>query len=403
MNPIEKIYCRVFQTGMRIALPVLPYRNPKLLKGIGSIPSLLKRKKIHSILLVVDGGVHRLGLTDELEALLQKAEIAAAVHEQNHPNPTIDDVEAARELYLSSGAQAIVAVGGGSSMDCAKAAGARIARPNKPIPKMKGILKIMKKTPMLIAVPTTAGTGSEATLAAVITDAKTKHKYPINDFPLIPDYAVLEPKLTLGLPPFITATTGLDALTHAVEAYIGRSTNRLTRGMSEEAVTLIRKYLRRAVENGNDVEARSGMLSAAYCAGVAFTRSYVGYVHGVAHSLGGQYGTPHGLANAVILPRFLEIYGFSAEKRLAQLSRKCGISELNLPDDLAAREFVDWIYAMNRDFHLPDTFPEIREEDIPVMADHAAKESNPLYPVPKLMNAKELAEVYRMFMSKEVS
>lgn len=175
-------------------------------------------------------------------------------------------------------------------MDCAKGVGARLARPNKTLAKMEGILHVMHKLPLLIAVPTTAGTGSETTLAAVITDADTHHKYAINDFSLIPHYAVLEPEVTVGLPPQLTSTTGMDALTHAIEAYIGRSTTKQTRSAAIEAIQLILRYLPAAYKNGQNRIARKQMLRASYLAGTAFTKSYVGYVHAVAHSLGGQYG-----------------------------------------------------------------------------------------------------------------
>lgn len=398
MNLLKKGYCRVFQICFRIALPILPYRNPKQLDGVDKIQELLKEKGKKSVLLVIDHTVRSLGLTKALEDGLEAAGIKACVYEQKTPNPTIADVETAREMYINAKAQATIAVGGGSAMDCAKGVGARIARPKKPISKMRGILKIMRKTPLMIAVPTTAGTGSEATLAAVITDGETHHKYPVNDFPLIPDYAVLDPKLTLGLPPFITATTGLDALTHAVEAYIGRSTNKLTRAMSEEAVKLIYENLCEAYHNGSNVDARKNMLRASYCAGVSFTRSYVGYVHGVAHSLGGQYGIAHGLANAVILPIFLRRYGKSAEKKLAKLAISCGLVDEKIGKEKAAEQFILWIEGMNKEFNLPTGFEEIKECDIPVMARHADKESNPLYPVPKLMDAKELSMIYRQLM-----
>lgn len=393
MNIIKRIGCRAYQLAFRAALPILPYYEPKLIGSLEAITDLLREKGISSVLLVADGGVRSLGLTEPLEDALRKANIACAVYEQQTPNPTIDNVEAARELYVKADAQAIIAVGGGSAMDCAKVAGARIARPNKPVQKMRGLLRVMRKTPLLIAVPTTAGSGSETTLAAVITDAATHHKYPINDFALIPDYAVLDAKLTLGLPRHITATTGLDALTHAVEAYIGRSTTKLTRAMAEEAVTLIAGNLRAACEDGENMTARQNMLRAAYCAGVAFTRSYVGYVHGIAHSLGGQYGIAHGYANAVILPRMLRHYGSACERKLAHLARISGVSS-EADDGAAAEAFILFIEAMNRDFDVRAFFPEIREEDIPTMARNAARESNPLYPVPRLMDQKELESVY---------
>ena len=173
-------------------------------------------------------------------------------------------------------------------MDCAKGVGARIAQPNKPINKMRGLLRVHRLLPLLIAVPTTAGTGSEVTLAAVITDDETHYKYPINDFVLIPRFAVHDPEFTRGLPASITGQTGMDALTHAVEAFIGRSTTPYTRKMARQAVQLIHDNLLEAYEYGDDMRARRNMLSAAYKAGVAFTRSYVGYVHAIAHSLGGD-------------------------------------------------------------------------------------------------------------------
>ena len=401
MKPFYRVFCRAYQLVFRAVLPLLPYREPVELTGLSSIPPLLGEKGVASVLLVTDRGVRSLGLTEPLETALAARHIACAVYDGVVQNPTVDNVEAGRALYLSSGAQAIIAVGGGSAMDCAKAIGARIARPNRSVQRMKGLLRVLRRTPLMIAAPTTAGTGSETTLAAVITDARARHKYPINDFALIPDYAVFDPQLTAGLPPQLTATTGMDALTHAVEAYIGRSTTKLTRAMAEKAVCLIHDNLLTAYHSGSDMQARANMLEAAYCAGIAFTRSYVGYVHGVAHSLGGQYGVPHGLANAVILPYFLEEYGASAEKKLASLSRLCGVSAQTDGDAQAAKAFIAWIRAMNEAMHIPTALPEIREADITRMARHAAQESNPLYPVPKLMDARELEVMYHRLMPKE--
>lgn len=245
-----------------------------------------------------------------------------------------------------------------------------------------------------VAIPTTAGTGSETTLAAVITDSEKHYKYPINDFSLIPRYAVLDYHETVGLPKMITATTGMDALTHAVEAYIGGSTTKETRKMAEEAVTLIHQHLKNAYDDGHNKEARKGMLKAAYCAGVAFTKSYVGYVHAVAHSLGGQYGTPHGLANAVILPVVLRMYGPACEKKLACLARKAGVVDEKLNDREASRDFIRWLQKMNDSMGIPRTISGIHEKDISMMAKHADQEGNPLYPVPVLMNRKELEQIY---------
>lgn len=398
MNPFAKCFCRAYQLAFRLLLPILPYREPLLLQGLDAIPPLLGEKGVRRILLLVNGGVYRRGLCTGLEESLRRAQITPAVYVQRTPNPTIADVEAARSAYLSADAQAIVTIGGGSAMDCAKIVGARIAKPNQPVARMRGLLRIRKKCPLLIAVPTTAGTGSEATLAAVITDERMHLKFPISDFALIPDYAVLDASLTLTLPPAMTATTGMDALTHAVEAYIGQSTTPLTRAMAQEAVTLIAQNLHTAVRDGSNAAARNNMLRASYCAGIAFTRSYVGYVHAIAHALGGQYGIAHGLANAVILPVLLRRYGTACEGKLAALAKGAGIADPALSDSQAALAFILWIEKMNRDFGLPKGFEQIREADIPLMAQRAAKEGNPLYPVPVLMDAPELAQILRELM-----
>ena len=406
MNPLRKAYCRIYQTVFRIALPILPYREPEPLASFEDAAALIAEKQLERPLIVTDPTIEKLGLTNELKDALAEHGVEYRVFSEVVPNPTVSNVEAARRMYLDENCDAIIAFGGGSAMDCAKAMGARIVRPHKPVSKMRGILKVMHRLPPFLAVPTTAGTGSETTLAAVITDDETHYKYPINDFSLIPHYAVLDYRTTLGLPKQITSTTGMDALVHAVEAFIGRSTTNETRARAIEATTLIRRYLRRAYNDGSDKEARDGMLHAAYAAGIAFSKSYVGYVHGVAHSLGGQYGIAHGLANAVLLPYFLEEYGESAQAKLARLARESAVASEMLGDDVrdaddvtCAQAFIDWVKKMNASMNIPDKLEGIHEEDIPLMAKRADKESNPLYPVPKLMNAHELEKMYRRVMA----
>lgn len=396
MNLPRRIFCRAFQACFHVAIPILPYRNPHTRESLSEIPAILKKRAAKKVLIVTDQGLVKAGILDILTSELDKAGQPYVVYQDVVPNPTIDNVEAARELYLKSGAQAIIALGGGSAMDCAKACGARIAQPHMTIPQMKGILRVWRRLPLLIAIPTTAGTGSETTLAAVITDAKVHHKYPINSFPLIPRYAILDYRLTTGLPKHITSTTGMDALTHAVEAYIGGSTTPETRAMAIEATSLIHQYLYRAYQDGTDAEARQHMLRAAYCAGIAFSKSYVGYVHAVAHSLGGQYGTPHGLANSVLLPIVLREYGAAAEKRLAKLAHKAGVVTQEGNDHEVATAFIAWIQEMNDKMDIPRKLTGIREEDIEVMAAHADSEANPLYPVPTLWDKDELKKFYHL-------
>ncbi len=401
MNLARRIYSRTFQKAFRIAIPFLPYRKPEILNGIAELPELFRSKGIKSVLLVTDKGIRGMGLTRKLENLMAENGIRLAVYDSTVANPTTDNVEEARRLFLSSQSEAIIGFGGGSSIDAAKAVGARIAYPRKPLSKMEGILKVRRRIPLLIAVPTTAGTGSETTLASVIVDSTTRHKYPINSFPLIPRYAVLDPEVTRSLPPSLTASTGLDALTHAVEAYIGGSTTKETRSAAREAVRLIFSSLPRAYHNGNDMAARDDMLHAAFLAGSAFTVSYVGYVHAVAHSLGGKYNVPHGLANAILLPYVLEKYGAKAEKKLAELAEAAGLAGQDTHAKAAA--FIAAIKAMEKDMKIPEKLPIIRDEDIPELAAYADKEANPLYPVPVLMDASELEGFYHAVMENKAS
>lgn len=398
MHPVKKIYCRAFQTVFRIAIPVMPYRKPQTLDGLRSIPGILKEKKADSVLLVTDENLRKLGLTKRLEEFLADAGIACHVYDKVVPNPTTDNVEAARAVYVAGKCKAIIAFGGGSPMDCAKATAARIARPHKSLPKMKGLLKVMKPTPTLIAVPTTAGSGSETTLAAVITNSENHHKYVINDFVLIPKYAVLDPAVTESLPKHVASTTGMDALTHAVEAFIGRSTTKETRADAIEATRLVFENLENAC-TVNDEGSRRNMLHASFLAGSAFTKSYVGYVHAVAHTLGGAYNVPHGLANAVLLPNVLEAYGEAAEERLAILANVIGLS--GNTDEEKAKLFIKAIREMNRRLEIPTVIEELQKEDIPRLAKLADAEANPLYPVPVLWDAKELESLYYTVLKED--
>lgn len=401
MNIARKIYCRTFQSVLRAALPILPYRKPQIVSGVETLPELLISCGCRHPLIVTDSGIRALGLTASLEQALRDRGIAYTIYDRTVANPTTDNAEEARALYLRKNCDTIIGFGGGSSMDCAKAAGVRIARPRQPLSRMKGILKVRRRLPLLIAIPTTAGTGSETTLAAVITDAKTHYKYAINDFPLIPQYAVLDPELTLGLPPFITATTGMDALTHAVEAYIGRSTTKDTRKAALLAVKLIFSNLDTAVRDGSNIKARRNMLMASFQAGYAFSKSYVGYVHAVAHTLGGEYGVPHGLANSVLLPFVLKAYGPTVYKKLHCLAIAAGIADRTTPCEEAAHRFINAIQDMKRRYGIGDTIPEIRRKDIPRLAKYADREANPLYPVPVLMDSKELEQFYELLLPQK--
>lgn len=394
MNIIYKVYARIYQIAFKIILPFLPYKKPKILSCEEEINSVLSEKRINKVLIVTDKGIKNVGLLDKLTNIFDSGNIKYMVYDDTVPNPTIKNVEEAYQMYLDSKLEAIIALGGGSSMDLAKIVGARIVRPNKSVEKMKGLLKIRKKLPLLIAIPTTAGTGSEVTIAAVISNQDTHHKYPINDFCLIPGYAVLDYSNTIGLPKSITATTGMDALTHAVEAYIGKTRTKETKKMSLNATKLIVENIKECYANPNNKIARENMLYASHYAGISFTKAYVGYVHAIAHSLGGMYNIPHGLANAVILPIMLEEYGKSIYKKMKKLAVFAGLANSVDTPKVACRKLIDWIYLANEEMNIPRYIKEIKTEDIDQLASFATKEANPLYPVPKLMDKNELKKIY---------
>lgn len=397
MNILKKLGCRIYQHTLYIGMAFMPWREPKILGGQDSFVNavdFMSNNGVKRPLIVCDKPALERGA---LQPFFDKAQgiLDYAVYDGVLPNPTVEQVETGLAVYKEHNCDGILAFGGGSAMDCAKAIGARVVRPKKTVNQMKGLLKVGRKLPPFFAVPTTAGTGSECTVAAVITDEKTHLKYPVNDFNLIPHYAILDPKLTSSLPPFLTATTGMDALTHAVEAYIGHGNTRKTKRQAEQAVKLIFDNLYEATVNGTNLNARDNMQKAAYLAGLAFTRAYVGYVHALAHALGGKYGIAHGFANAVLLPVVLDEYGKSAYKPLAKLARLAHLADKSDGNEVASKKFIDAVHKLNGCLSIPSTFEgKIDEQDFDELAQHADKEANPLYPVPKLMNKNELKQIY---------
>ncbi|MCH1625253.1 iron-containing alcohol dehydrogenase [Fredinandcohnia quinoae] len=394
-----QLYCRAYQSVFRMVTPFLPWRKPEILEGENSLlhlPKLIKSKDIHHVLIVTDKGITSIGLMEPFLKGLNAEDIKFVIYDQTVPNPTIDNIEEALAMYRVNNCQGIVAFGGGSPMDCAKGVGARVARPTKRIPQMKGVLKIRKRIPTLFAIPTTAGTGSETTIATVVSDSETHEKYAILDTSLIPDYAVLDPILTMNLPPHITSTTGMDALTHAVEAYIGKSNTKETVQCSLDAVKLIFENIYEAYSNGNNLKARANMQKAAYLGGVAFTRAYVGNVHAIAHTLGGFYSVPHGLANAIILPYVLEYYGDTVYQPLSELADQVGICNPTDTNEQKAKKFIIAIKDLNERMNIPKKVKGIEEQDIPTMVERALKEANPLYPVPMIFSKDDMFQLYQL-------
>ena len=401
---LKKCWYRVCQRVLMIGMCFMNWKEPELLEGEGAVlklPAFIKSKGITKVLVVTDKGLMGLHLLDPLFEELKKEGVEYVVYDGVQPNPTIPSIEECKEMYIQNNCQGLIAFGGGSPMDCAKAAAARVVMPKQSVRKMRGYLKVGKKLPPFFAIPTTAGTGSENTLAAVVTDPETHEKNAICDPCLRPKYAVLDPALTVGLPPHITSTTGMDALTHAVESYIGKSNVKSTIKYAEDAVILIHANLEKAYANGKDIEARTNMLKGSFYAGSAFTRAFVGYVHTIAHNLGGMYNTPHGLANAVILPYVLEWYGPCIYKHLAKLADLIHLCKEDASVEEKAKAYIAEVRRMNQAMNIPDKFDFIKEEDIPILVKRALKEGNPGYPVPKIMNSLECEKVIRSFMASK--
>ena len=397
MNVFKKIYCRAVQANLKVAAAFLRYRHPVILNRVGDIPRLLIQNGKKHPLIVTGKNLHGLGVVTPLKEALKEAGISFSVYDKTVANPTTDSVFEALKTYKEEGCDCLIGFGGGSPMDCAKCVGALIARPEKSPEKLGGVLKVRRKIPLLIAVPTTAGSGSETTPAAVIVDSATRRKYAITDFNLIPDYAVLDESVLATLPGHVVVATGMDALTHAVEAFIGRGGNRASRSDAQEAVKLILENLESAYK-GN-AEVRKNMLYASHLAGRAFSRAYVGYVHALAHPLGGKYDIAHGLANAVILPLVLREYGKAVHKKLHTLAVYCNIATESDEHAQGADKFIGRVEELNGKFGIGQGFAEIREEDVAEMARYAHREANPLYPVPVLWDRKKLEEIYRKLKS----
>ena len=379
-----KMYCRIYQAVFKIGMYFIPWGMPETLEGAGAVkqlPRLIKEKGFNKVLVVTDKVLMDLGLPKGMLEAMDAAGIEYVVYDGVQPNPTDRNVNEGLKLFRENGCQAMVAFGGGSPMDYCKGIGAMAVKKGKTVEQLQGLFKVLHRIPTIFAVPTTAGTGSETTVAAVITNEKTHHKASMNDTSLMPKYAVLDPELTVGLPPKVTSTTGMDALCHAVECYTNNTYNsKLEKKLAEDAVKLIYDNLYTAYCDGSNLEARQNMQKAAFYAGRAFTRGCVGYVHAIGHTLGGLYGTPHGLAMSVILPHVMRQFGSAAHERLARLAEVCGMTGAN--DAEKAEKFISWIEEMKAKMNIPAGLDVIKDEDVPQIIEWAMKESNPLYPVP---------------------
>jgi len=396
---------RAYQFITHLVTMIVPWHEPILIEGPNSVlklPAQLVKDGVKHPLLVTGPTLHRLGVTDMLVAALVEKGITSIVFDRVANDPTIANVEDAFACYIENQCDAIIAFGGGSPLDCAKLCGARVARPSRTIAQMKGMLRVQHALPPLYAVPTTSGTGSEVTIAAVVTDEHHR-KYAVGDFCLIPRVAVLDPTLTLGMPKNVTAASGMDALCHAVESYIGRSNTAYTRTNALKAVRLVFANLEQAYADGTDLPARTAMQQAAYFAGLAFTRAYVGYVHAIAHAIGGRYGIAHGVACAVAMPVILRAYGKEGQPALAELALAAGVATADQPLPARAEAFIHALESLNARLDLPIGFEPLQASDIPTLAAQAAQEGNLAYPTPKILFQPDLEQVLYTLLAKNAA
>ncbi len=401
MNPFTVFGYRIFQKTMHIAAYFMPYREPKLLTGHGSryeVGRLLAEKKFTCAMVVVDPFLKGSPLLSGLLSRFADEGINYILFDHIVPNPPFGVIEEGYAAYRDGKCDCLLAIGGGSCIDTAKAIGVKSLRPQKELSTYKAILSVRKKIPFLIAIPTTAGTGSEATLSSVVVDERSGDKFAINDPALIPDVAVLDEELLLGMPPKLIASTGMDALTHAVESYIGRSSTRKTARYALEAITLIHDHLPAFYKDPSSDKDAAAMQKASYMAGVSFARAYVGYVHAIAHAYGGYLGVAHGYANAVILPYVLEAYGPKAYRKLAKISRLLGLAKEDTPKKEAAEAFIAYLKSLKRELAIPERFGGIVKEEglYEKIAHHADEEANPLYPVPRILTESELLALSKL-------
>jgi alcohol dehydrogenase class IV len=398
---LNRIYCRIIHGLMRPVVRIIKFPEQQIISGAGSLiqlASVIKKKDIDVVAVITDATLMKLNLLQPLINGLEKENIKYLVYDGVMPNPTIQSVEEGLKLYNKNSCQCVIGFGGGSSIDCAKIVAARASNPNQYVKQMRGLFKIKKPTVPLITIPTTAGTGSETTIAAVITDTETHAKFAVTDKKLMPSIVVMDPDLTIGLPSHITSTTGMDALTHAVEAYIGLHGTPFVNKNAEDAVRLIFANLEDVYKDGSLKDARNNMLWASYYGGAAFTRASIGYVHAIAHNMGGLYGVPHGLANAIILPYVLEFSRKNCKKKLAKLTIVGGIGSEKESTDKLSIKFIEHIKRMNANMNIPQTIKELQEKDIPLIVERALKEANPAYPVPRILNRKQCETLIRKLL-----
>jgi alcohol dehydrogenase len=387
---------------MALADQVYGFYIPNVsLMGVGSSKEAGPQAKAlgaTKALIVTDKVLNQLGVAARIKGQLEEAGVKAVVFDGAEPNPTDTNVADGLEAYVKSGCDAIVSLGGGSAHDCAKGIG-MVATNGGDIRKYEGINKSTKPMPPFVAINTTAGTASEMTRFCIITNTSTHVKMAIVDWRCTPNVAINDPVLMVGKPPALTAATGMDALTHAVEAYVSIAATPITDACAIKAIELIAEYLRPAVANGANLEARDKMAYAEFLAGMAFNNASLGYVHAMAHQLGGLYNLPHGVCNAILLPAVCEFNLIAAAKRLGDVAVALGENIDGLPPVDAAAKGIAAIRKLSKAIGIPAGLKElgVKEGDLPTMAENAKKDACQLTN-PRTATLQQVVEIFKSAM-----
>lgn len=395
---------RIPQTAVRASMPLVQLPDPPVLSGAGMVrrfPEVIAATGVNRVLIVCGPTVFKSGLMREFLAAMDHNGLEVVIFSKTEPNPTFENVYDAAEMYQTEFCDGIVGFGGGSAIDCAKAVGAKLSSTDRPLEKMRGVLKLMHRLPPLFAIPTTAGSGSEATMVAVVTNESTREKIEIIDPKLCPIGVVLDPKLTVTMPASLTAATGMDALTHAIESYIGRLDTEYVREHALDASRVIIDSLVDTTRDGDNLRLRARMQKAAFAAGQAFNRGSVGYVHSFAHAIGALYDLPHGYLCAIILPYILEFSKPEATEKLAELAYNAELGGADLTDDELAEALIMKIRAMNAAMGIPEHIAELQLEDISLLTERILAEANPFYPVPRIMDHDECVDLLGKLLPEE--
>jgi alcohol dehydrogenase len=388
--PVKVQYYKGLARALKVAAAVIPMPKPTLFSGADSSLEMcdaISQLGVKKLLIVTDEVLVSIGLLDGITNRLTDVGVKFVIYDKILPDPTYTQAEDGLKILRKNNCDAVLAIGGGSPIDASKAIAA-LATNNKPIKKMAGLFKLRRAPLPFFAIPTTAGTGSEVTIVSVLSDPITHQKTPIIDPKLVPMMAALDGKLMRGLPPTVTAATGMDALTHAIESYISVNATSDTEAYSIAATKLIMQNLGTAVKDGNNIEARQNMAMASYYAGLAFTKASVGYVHAIAHNFGALYQTPHGLANSIVLPHVLDYSKDQITDRLADLAIASGLKKGSESKQQLANKFIKQIRTMLSEFNIPSQLDALKQEDVPKIAKLALEEAHMNYPVPKYMDQK---------------